>query len=88
MRNRVAMIDTWSRGNAAAFLPDDAFVRMTEHMHRHLWWRACSRLVRSILRALGVQPPASVIDVGCGWGVNASPWSAPGTQPAESPRAR
>jgi SAM-dependent methyltransferase len=64
------MIDTWSRGNAAAFLPDDAFVRMTEHVRRHPWWRARSRLVRSILRTLGVKPPASVVDVGCGWGVD------------------
>jgi SAM-dependent methyltransferase len=64
------MIETWSRGNAAAFLPDDTFVRTTDHVRRHPWWRARARLVRSVLRASGVQPPASVLEVGCGWGVN------------------
>lgn len=64
------MIETWSRGPADENMPEAILVETLERVRRHPWWLARARLALAVLRAEGVVPPASVIDVGCGWGVN------------------
>jgi SAM-dependent methyltransferase len=64
------MIETWSKGEADANMPQELLVDLYEKVNRHPWWAARARLARRLLDVHGVQPPASVVDVGCGWGTN------------------
>ncbi len=64
------MIETWSRGPADDNMPEEMIVTTLERVRRHPWWRARAVLAIDLLRKNGHAPPASVIDVGCGWGTN------------------
>ena len=64
------MIEIWSRGPADENMPEAMLVETLERVRRHPWWSARARLALAVLQANGVPPPASVLDVGCGWGVN------------------
>jgi SAM-dependent methyltransferase len=64
------MITTWSQGPPDDFMPEDILVATLGQVRRHPWFAARAKLVREILRRHSVSPPASVIEVGCGWGVN------------------
>jgi len=66
------MIETWSRGPADENMPEAMLVETLTRVRSHPWWRARARLALAVLQAKGVRPPASVLDVGCGWGVNLS----------------
>ncbi len=72
------MIETWSHGPADENMPEAILVETLERVRRHPWWLARARLALAVLRAEGVAPPASVIDVGCGWGVNLQALEADG----------
>ena len=63
------MITTWSSGSADAHMPEVLLVELAVLVRRHPWWRARARLTLALLEQLGVQPPAQVLDAGCGWGV-------------------
>ena len=63
------MITTWSRGEPAGFMPEGILIRLAHQVRRHPWWQARARLVLAILRRAGLEPPAQVLDAGCGWGV-------------------
>jgi SAM-dependent methyltransferase len=63
------MIEPWSRGEADEHMPEEILVDLAAIVRRHPWWRARAALTLDLLRDLGVQPPARVLDVGCGWGV-------------------
>jgi len=45
-------------------------VELAPLIRRHPWWAARARLVLDLLGTLGAAPPATLLDVGCGWGVN------------------
>lgn len=64
------MIVTWSKGPADDFMPQGILLDTLKKVRRHPWWNARAKLALAVLRKNGVQTPASVIDVGCGWGVN------------------
>jgi SAM-dependent methyltransferase len=64
------MITTWSRGPADDCMPQSMLVDSLDKVRRHPWWLARARLATALLRQQGVCPPASIDDVGCGWGVN------------------
>lgn len=66
------MIKTWSRGSADANMPEAMLVETLGLVRRHPWWAARARLALAVLQANDVRPPAPVLDVGCGWGVNLS----------------
>jgi len=51
-------------------MPEDLLVESWAKVRRHPWWTARAKLVVSLLRQNGVQPPASVLEAGCGWGIN------------------
>jgi SAM-dependent methyltransferase len=64
------MISLWSCGPADKNMPEAMLVETLDRVRRHPWWTARARLALAVLQANGVNPPASVLDVGCGWGVN------------------
>ncbi len=63
------MITRWSEGIADENMAEDILLDLAATVRRHPWWRARARLTIALLKQLGVQPPASVLDAGCGWGV-------------------
>lgn len=63
------MIRRWSRGVADGHMAEEILVRTGDAVRRHPWWSARARLTLTLLRRLGIRPPARVLDAGCGWGV-------------------
>jgi SAM-dependent methyltransferase len=51
-------------------MPESLLVDTWQKVRRHPWWIARAKLAVSLLYQNGVQAPASVIEAGCGWGVN------------------
>jgi 2-polyprenyl-3-methyl-5-hydroxy-6-metoxy-1,4-benzoquinol methylase len=51
-------------------MPEDILVATLAAVRRHPWMHARAHLVLGLLNVLGVRPPSSVIEVGCGWGFN------------------
>ena len=51
-------------------MPELLLTETLSQVRRHPWWRARARLALAILRNRRIMPPARVLDVGCGWGVN------------------
>ena len=62
------MIATWSQGTADEHMDESILTDLSDLIHRHPWWAARSQLTCALLGRLGVNPPASVFDAGCGWG--------------------
>jgi len=62
------VITTWSEGIADENMAEDILVDLAPMIRSHPWWLARSELTLALLERLGVKPPASVLDVGCGWG--------------------
>jgi SAM-dependent methyltransferase len=63
------MIERWTTGDADAHMPEEILVDLAAIVRRHPWWRARAALTLELLRDVGIRHPASVLDVGCGWGV-------------------
>ena len=71
------MITTWSVGPSGDGMPEEMLVETLEVVQAHPWWAARARLALSLLRGEGLDPPASVVDVGCGWGAGpAAHWKS------------
>lgn len=64
------MIVTWSRGNADENMSEAILTDLAGLVRRHPWWQARATLALALLRNMQVHPPARVLDVGCGWGLN------------------
>jgi len=64
------VIVTWSKGPADDNMPEAIIVETLGKVHRHPWWHARAKLALAVLKNRGITPPASILDVGCGWGVN------------------
>jgi len=64
------MIVTWSKSSSGSGMPEALLTETLPQVQRHPWWRARARLALAILRSNRIMPPATVLDVGCGWGVN------------------
>ena len=63
------MIITWSSGEADYGMPE-VLIDLMDKISCHPWWQARAKIVLSLLKKMKIHPPASVLDVGCGWGVN------------------
>ena len=51
-------------------MPEDMLVETLEKVRRHPWHHARANLTLRLLRSLDIFPPASIMEVGCGWGLN------------------
>lgn len=63
------MIEILSQGLADEVMPEEMLTQTLERVRSHPWWKARARLATALLGQLDIRPPASVLDVGCGWGV-------------------
>lgn len=72
------MITTWSKGAADDCMPEAILVETLEQVRRHPWWLARAKLALAVLRQNAIPAPASIMDVGCGWGVNLAALEAAG----------
>jgi len=64
------MIVRWSIGRPDQNMPEDILVQLSVLIARHPWFQARARLAVALLERMSVRPPARVLDVGCGWGLN------------------
>jgi len=64
------MIETWVKGTPDDNMPESMLVDTFEKTQRHPWWQARATLALSVLKKYRISPPASILDVGCGWGIN------------------
>jgi 2-polyprenyl-3-methyl-5-hydroxy-6-metoxy-1,4-benzoquinol methylase len=64
------MITLWSEGPADENMPEEILVSTYERIRQHPWWQARASLALAVLQKWNVRPPARVLDVGCGWGMN------------------
>ena len=64
------MITSWSSGTPEGNMDEEILVGLRDLVSRHPWWVARAELVLSLLQRLGIMPPASVLEAGCGWGTN------------------
>lgn len=62
------MIEAWSSAPSDQAMPESILAELSEQVRRHPWWKARASLSLALLRRLGIVPPASVLDAGCGWG--------------------
>lgn len=72
------MIVTWSSGKPEENMDEEILVSLSDIVSRHPWWAARTDLVMAMLERLGIMPPASVLEAGCGWGVNLAALEAAG----------
>lgn len=63
------MISVLSEGSADEVMPETMLTTTLDRVRKHPWWHARADLAIEVLRRNRVLPPATVIDVGCGWGV-------------------
>jgi 2-polyprenyl-3-methyl-5-hydroxy-6-metoxy-1,4-benzoquinol methylase len=63
------VITTWSQGAGNEHMPEEILVDLSAIIRRHPWWRARARLTLALLERWKIDPPARVLDAGCGWGV-------------------
>jgi 2-polyprenyl-3-methyl-5-hydroxy-6-metoxy-1,4-benzoquinol methylase len=63
------MITQYSRGHADDHMAEDILVELAAVVRAHPWWQARADLTLALLRQRAINPPARVLDVGCGWGV-------------------
>ncbi|HEX3725201.1 MAG TPA: class I SAM-dependent methyltransferase [Pirellulales bacterium] len=63
------MITTWTKGTADDGMAQEILLELRSRVRRHPWWLERGALTLSLLERLGIEPPARVLDVGCGWGV-------------------
>ena len=63
------MIETWSRGQADANMPEAILTEQASLVRRHPWWLARARLILAAIKCNDVLPGSRILDAGCGWGV-------------------
>jgi len=74
------MITTWSEGTPEANMDEQILIDLRDVVARHPWWLARANLVLALLEKLNIRPPANILEVGCGWGVNLEALGATGYQ--------
>ena len=74
------MITTWSSGTPDKNMDEEILVGLSDIVSRHPWWAARTDLVIALLEGLRIGPPASVLEIGCGWGTNLEALEAEGYQ--------
>ncbi len=76
------MIEVWSQGPADAFMPEEVLVKEFWQVRGHPWWQERAKLALAIVRQEGLEPPARILEAGCGWGVNLEAFEGAGYETA------
>jgi SAM-dependent methyltransferase len=63
------MISLLSEGSVEEGMPEAMLTETLERVRSHPWWKARANLALAVLARQQITPPATVLDVGCGWGV-------------------
>ena len=66
------MITRWSTGTPEANMDEEILIGLRDIVARHPWWVSRAAIVVALLEQLKVMPPATVLEAGCGWGINLS----------------
>jgi 2-polyprenyl-3-methyl-5-hydroxy-6-metoxy-1,4-benzoquinol methylase len=66
------MIVEWSSGAPSEHMAEELLTEVGQLVRLHPWWQARARLAIRLLTAHNIEPPARVLDAGCGWGVTLS----------------
>jgi 2-polyprenyl-3-methyl-5-hydroxy-6-metoxy-1,4-benzoquinol methylase len=66
---RPNVIERWSGASVGDNMPEEILLELAADVRRHPWWQARARLTLRLLHELGLDPPARVLDTGCGWGI-------------------
>jgi 2-polyprenyl-3-methyl-5-hydroxy-6-metoxy-1,4-benzoquinol methylase len=63
------LIISCSKGKADDNMPESILAKLSGIVRSHPWWQARAELTLALFCQLGIEPPARVLDVGCGWAV-------------------
>ena len=74
------MITRWSTGTPEANMDEEILIALRDIVARHPWWVSRAALVIALLEQLRITPPATVLEAGCGWGINLSALEIAGYQ--------
>ncbi len=80
--NLPTVIQTWSTGIPDDNMAEEILTRTGEEIRKHPWFLHRARLMRQILVDQGVTPPDTVLEAGCGWGLNLEMLEAEGYKAA------
>lgn len=72
------MITFWSTGTPDANMDEEILLTLRDVIARHPWWAARADLVLALLEQLRILPPTTVLEAGCGWGINLEALEAAG----------
>ncbi len=59
-------------------MPEEMLVETLARVRRHPWSNARAHLLLRLLSTSGIRPPASIMEIGCGWGLNLGALEAAG----------
>ena len=74
------MITIWSGGRPETNMDEQILIDLRDNVARHPWWLARADLVLALLKKLSIFPPATILEAGCGWGINLEALEAAGYQ--------
>ena len=74
------MIISWSEGTPEANMDEQILIELRDVVAQHPWWLARADLVLALLNELNIGPPATILEAGCGWGINLEALEAAGYQ--------
>jgi len=72
------LIQVLTEQSADDGMPEQMLTETLALVRKHPWWQARARMALAVLRANGIHPPKTIMDVGCGWGVNLDALEASG----------
>jgi SAM-dependent methyltransferase len=61
-------------------MDEQILIDLRDLVARHPWWLARADLVIALLEKLNICPPATILEAGCGWGINFEALEAAGYQ--------
>jgi SAM-dependent methyltransferase len=61
-------------------MSEQILIDLHDIVARHPWWSARADLVLALVGKLNIRAPATVLEAGCGWGVNLEAFEAAGYQ--------
>lgn len=63
------MIATWTSADPSRTMSEDILTDLAPLVEHHPWFQARATMAVTLLKHMLVEPPARVLDAGCGWGL-------------------